>query len=72
MDCEIPVNAIWRFTYTNYKGETGPREVFARQIWFGTTIWHNEPQWFLLAYDLNKKDTREFAMRDMTDVRKFA
>jgi hypothetical protein len=38
-------------------------------IWFGSTEWHPEPQWFLGAFDLDNGKWRDFAMKDMSDVR---
>lgn len=54
------------FWYRNYKGEEGYRRVRPLSIRFGTSEWHTEPQWLMLADDLENKKTREFAMRDMS------
>lgn len=53
------------FWYRNYKGEEGYRRVRPLRIRFGTSEWHQEPQWLMLAYDLENDKEREFAMRDM-------
>jgi predicted DNA-binding transcriptional regulator YafY len=56
------------FIYTNYKGETERRHARFYTVRYGTSEWHTEPQWLLLAFDLDKRQDREFAMKDMTDV----
>ena len=54
------------FWYRNYKGDEGYRRVRPLSIRFGTSEWHQEQQWLMLADDLENKKTREFAMRDMS------
>lgn len=56
------------FGYTNYRGEIGRRRVRPVSIRFGASEWHPGLQWLLVAYDLDKGERREFAMRDMFDV----
>lgn len=56
------------FTYTNWKGETGERKAIFTLVYFGTTHYHPEPQWLVEAFDLDKEDTRIFAMKDMSGV----
>jgi hypothetical protein len=58
-----------KFTYTNYKGESSERRARFKALWFGTSWWHKEPQWFVHAEDLDKGERRDFALRDMKDVR---
>jgi hypothetical protein len=58
----------YKFTYKNWRGEIAQRHVKVMSIWYGTTQWHPEPQWFMHALDLDKKEIRDFAMRDMKDV----
>jgi len=48
--------------YTNWRGERTLREIIPISIRFGTSEWHPEPQWLLLAYDIDKQAEREFAM----------
>ena len=55
------------FWYRNYKGEEAFRRVRPLSIRFGTSEWHSEPQWLMLADDLENQKTREFAMRDMSN-----
>jgi hypothetical protein len=56
------------FWYKNYKGEEGYRRVRPVSIRFGTSEWHKEPQWFMLADDTENHKRREFAMRDISSV----
>lgn len=51
--------------YTNYRGETGYRNIVPQKIWFGSTEWHKEEQWLLDAYDVEKAAIRNFAMKDI-------
>lgn len=56
------------FTYRNWRGETARRRVGVMSVWFGSTEWHPELQWLMRAIDLEKMETRDFALKDMTDV----
>ena len=56
------------FTYRNYRGEISRRRILAGQtmsVRFGTSEYHPEPQLLLKAYDMDKEDWREFAVRDI-------
>ena len=55
--------------YTNYKGETAERAVEPKNIWFGSTEWHPQEQWFLKAHDLGKNEERDFALVDITGIK---
>ena len=56
--------------YTNWKGERRERRILPRTLWFGTTEHHRgAPQWFILALDVEKNATRDFALRDIHSVR---
>lgn len=57
------------FRYRNWRGEESLRVVTPKRIWFGTTRWHPEPQWFLKAFDREKDEHRDFALRDCDFVR---
>lgn len=58
-----------RFTYRNWKGEVGQRHVLPHYTWQGVSEYHGDTrQWFLRAYDLEKKATRDFALKDMLSV----
>lgn len=64
-------NAILVFEYTNYKGEKDHRRVVVNHMKFGSNEWHTEPQWLMVAADFTKKAIREFAMKDMTNVKEY-
>lgn len=53
-----------KLVYTNYKGETSERHIIPKGMNWGSTPWHPEPQWLVVAYDLDKKAYRDFALRD--------
>lgn len=53
-----------QFQYRNYRGENSERRVIPNKIWFGTTEYHTEPQWLMTAYDIDKRDVRDFALLD--------
>ena len=56
------------FNYLNYRRSQAHRRVGIISVWFGSTEWHPEPQWLLHGIDLEKMETRDFAMKDMSDV----
>lgn len=51
-------------TYTNWKGKTGERTIEPKDLWFGITEWHTEPQWFIRALDCQKGELRDFALKE--------
>lgn len=51
--------------YTNYKGERGLRLVEPVSIYFGSTEFHQEPQWLLRATDVMRGVSRDFAMKSV-------
>lgn len=58
-----------RFHYRNYRGEESVRTVLPARLWFGTSDYHPEPQWFLSGLDLDKNEYRDFALRDCNFTR---
>lgn len=54
-----------RILYTNYRGETALRVIIPERLYFGSTEWHPEPQWLLEAMDVDKEQSRSFAMKDI-------
>lgn len=48
--------------YTNYRGETATRRVLPSRLWFGSVQWHQDPQWLLDAWDVEKGELRSFAV----------
>ncbi|HSX41972.1 MAG TPA: hypothetical protein VLE93_01330 [Candidatus Saccharimonadales bacterium] len=57
---------IVEITYSNYRGETGTRQIIPKKIWFGATEYHPDEQWLLDAFDVTKKADRTFALKDIT------
>lgn len=53
------------FEYKNWKGETNKRTVVPYKVWFGSTEFYKEEQWFLNAFDVEKGAERNFAMKDI-------
>lgn len=56
------------FKYKNWKGEVRDRVVKPIQIWKGSTEYHEEEQWLLMAKDLEKNAYRHFALADIMEV----
>jgi hypothetical protein len=48
--------------YTNHRGERGRRRIVPTRFFFGSNIYHPEPQYLLEAYDLDKASPRSFAV----------
>lgn len=51
--------------YTNWRGERSVRRVLPVSVFFGTTQYHRDKQWFLTAVDVEKNAERHFAMSDI-------
>lgn len=51
--------------YTNWKGVRRERSVFPLGMEFAATQWHPEPQWLVLALDLEDGEEKRFAMKDI-------
>lgn len=59
-------NQLMVFTYRNHEGKVAVRKVRPNgTLWFGKTKWHPEEQWFLPAYDTERKAMRDFAFKDI-------
>lgn len=56
-----------KILYTNYRGEKGYRVIVPQSIYFGATEWHPEKQWLLRAFDVQKNDFRDFALKDIAE-----
>jgi len=50
--------------YTNWRGERRTRNVLPISIKFGSNEWHRDPQWLMLAADLEtpRADPKWFAL----------
>lgn len=57
------------FNYRNHRGVLAVRTVRPIRIWHGSTAWYPDAQWLLEAFDLDKKETRDFAMSKIKDWR---
>jgi hypothetical protein len=59
--------------YTNYRGERSTYLILPKFVWFGTNMFHPEPQWLLGAEVIAKNGLtldytevkKEFAMKDI-------
>ena len=60
-----PGGWLFRFIYRNHRGVVSERFVKPITLWFGKTGWHPEYQWFLKAFDLDKRSERDFALQDI-------
>ena len=58
-------NIALKFKYLNWEKKTAIRTVKPIKIWYGETQFHPQKQWFLKAFDLDKKEERDFAMKDI-------
>ncbi|KKQ84443.1 MAG: hypothetical protein UT08_C0018G0049 [Candidatus Woesebacteria bacterium GW2011_GWB1_38_8] len=56
---------ILKFKYKNWERKKALRNVRPIKIWYGKTKWHAKDQWFLKALDLDKKEERDFALKDI-------
>lgn len=63
-EAAVRQSALCVISYTNYRGETSVRRIIPKSVRFGSTEWHPEPQWLLLAWDDDKQVDREFALKD--------
>lgn len=54
-----------QFEYINYKGIKSTRSVIPMSLYFGSTEFHPENQWLMVAYDLDKHCERTFALKDI-------
>jgi hypothetical protein len=62
-----PSDQVVTVRYRNYRGETALRRVVPRDVWYGSTDWHPEPQWMINVLDVDRDVERSFAMRDIVD-----
>lgn len=58
------------FTYKNYKGDIGERNVRPVRLKFGSSPYHpsSEPEFLLVAFDKDKQSLREFLVSDILKV----
>ncbi len=65
MDKQDLIKQQVTIVYTNWKGEKSKRHIIPKKIYFGSTSWHPEEQWLLLAFDIDKQEDRNFAIKDI-------
>jgi predicted DNA-binding transcriptional regulator YafY len=63
---EIDPAKFVSFTYTNWRGETGPRRVQPLEMYFGKVEHYPTARWLLLAWDLDKAGYRNFDITKIT------
>ena len=63
--CQLPEGRLTHITYRNHRGITTLRAISPLAIHHGSTEHHPEPQYLLLALDLDKRSDRLFALRDI-------
>ena len=59
-----PVGEPLELPYKNWRGEISNRKLQPIRVEFGATEWHPEPQWLLVARDIEKNAERSFALKD--------
>jgi hypothetical protein len=51
--------------YRNHRGEVAYRRIFPARLWYGSTEWHPEPQFFIHGMDMDSHKPRDFALADV-------
>lgn len=51
--------------YTNWRGERSVRKIIPEKMIFSSNEFHKDPQWLLVALDIEKNAQRTFAMQDI-------
>jgi hypothetical protein len=64
MPDDVKTHLVW-IDYTNWRGQRSRRRIMPIRIEFGSTEYHPEPQWFVVAIDIEKTDERKFSMKDI-------
>lgn len=55
-----------QIVYKNWKAVTAERRITPLKMYWGSTNFHQEPQWLLIAMDEDKQEERTFAMKDIS------
>lgn len=58
-----------RIWYTNWKGVRKERVIQPISLFFGSNRWHPEIQWLVVAWDVEKKVSRTFALKQMEFIK---
>ena len=53
--------------YKNHRGEIGNRRIIPLNIFHGRTEYHPQYQWLLKVWDVDKKDYRTYALKDIEE-----
>ena len=61
----FPVSQTVEIDYTNWRGERSVRRIVPDRIQWTANNWHKETQWLLRAWDEEKHDFRDFAVKDI-------
>lgn len=62
----IVFGSVNTFVYTNHRGETGTRKVVPHALRYGIAEGHhNEPQWLLEVFDVDRQALRTYALKDI-------
>ncbi len=56
---------IVEIDYTNWRGERGLRRIVPMSIEWANNEWHPETQWLLEALDVDKRQSRTFALANV-------
>jgi predicted DNA-binding transcriptional regulator YafY len=56
------------FDYKNWKGEQSTRRVLVSGFYWGSTTYHPTDQLILRGFDLDKSQTRDFAVADIINL----
>ena len=59
---EIEEGRQINIVYKNWRGETSTRTILLIRIWYGSTEFHPESQWFMKVFDVDKNVERDFAL----------
>ena len=63
---QLAIDGDIMFDYVNWRGERGQRRATGPYaIRYGTSEFHEKPQFLLSAVDLDRGQTREYALSDM-------
>lgn len=63
----ISTTEVLRFRYKNWRGEIADRSVIPVRTTVAVSIYHNDgkPCWIMTAYDTEKNELRDFALKDI-------
>lgn len=54
--------------YRNWRGVESARDIEPKELRFGSNEWHQDPQWLVDAYDMDKRSFREFAVSGILEI----